>query len=416
MPRSLILLLPVLLAGACADAPRPELIGVAVLPADTFVEGPTSGQFIDAANGRVPPFENRQPVQGFSALLAQDDGSFLALSDNGFGSKENSPDYVLTVIRLDPEFSGLQAGSNTVNWWREFDLSDPNRHIAWPIIADSAFYPGSAIPVDSAIASHRLLTGADFDVESFRQVADGTFYFGDEFGPFLLHTDSEGHLIEPPIQLAGVWSPQFPNLGDRVPNAARSGGFEAMALSADGRLLYPMLERPVKGDDGFLRIYAYDLERGSYAHGSPNEWPYSYRLSPEAGYATEMVAAGDGAYLVIERDGGQGPSAKFKRVFRIHLDDVDEDGFLAKTEVLDLLDISDPGGLGEQESESFTFPYETTEALDVVSQSGLDPESGGTHVVVAIVNDNNYPFGQGRFWDAGEPDPNEMILVRLWWR
>jgi hypothetical protein len=27
-----------------------------VLPADTFAPGPTSGQFITAANGRTPPF------------------------------------------------------------------------------------------------------------------------------------------------------------------------------------------------------------------------------------------------------------------------------------------------------------------------------------------------------------------------
>jgi hypothetical protein len=29
----------------------------------------------------------------------------------------------------------------------------------------------------------RVLTGANFDLESFRQIADGSFWFGDEFGP-----------------------------------------------------------------------------------------------------------------------------------------------------------------------------------------------------------------------------------------
>ena len=89
-----------------------------------------------------------------------------------------------------------------------------------------AFYPESVIPVDTSITSRRLLTGADFDVESFRRIHDGTYYFGDEFGPFLVHTDAEGRLLEPPISLPGVWSPQHPELGDREANLPRSAGFE----------------------------------------------------------------------------------------------------------------------------------------------------------------------------------------------
>jgi len=68
-----------------------SLIGFARLPADVFVAGPVSGQFIAPANGRSVPFRQGQPVQGFSALLANGDGSFLALVDNGFGSRDNSP-------------------------------------------------------------------------------------------------------------------------------------------------------------------------------------------------------------------------------------------------------------------------------------------------------------------------------------
>ena len=45
-----------LLAGMSASsADAASLVGRAVLPADTFSVGPTSGQFITPANGRVPP-------------------------------------------------------------------------------------------------------------------------------------------------------------------------------------------------------------------------------------------------------------------------------------------------------------------------------------------------------------------------
>lgn len=75
------------------------LVEFASLPADTFTPGPTSGQFIAPANGRVPPFDQRQPVQGISSVLRSSNGDFLVMSDNGFGAKENSTDYVLRVYR-----------------------------------------------------------------------------------------------------------------------------------------------------------------------------------------------------------------------------------------------------------------------------------------------------------------------------
>ena len=304
-------LLSVLLA-ACADAPEPTLVGVAVLPADHFVAGPISGQFIEPANERTPPFDG-QPVQGFSALIGNGDGSFLALPDNGYGRRENSADFVLRVYRLRPDFRTADGGSGTIEVESAFLLRDPDGQIEFPIVADLALYPGSNIPVDPTIKSGRLLTGADFDVESFRRVPDGTFYFGDEFGPFLLHTDSTGRLLEPPIALPGVRSPQHPLLGTDAPNAAGSGGFEGMALSTDGTMLYPMLERPLARQEGQLNIYVFDLESKAFTHSDPYEPPFKYRMDPAGVGVPEITAVSDGGFLVIERDEGQGPTARHKR-------------------------------------------------------------------------------------------------------
>ncbi len=54
------------------------LVGRAVLPAATFAEGPTSGQQLgaDPINGQSVPFINKQPVQGFSAIRDNGDGTF----------------------------------------------------------------------------------------------------------------------------------------------------------------------------------------------------------------------------------------------------------------------------------------------------------------------------------------------------
>lgn len=392
----------IVLASCSAPDPTVELLGIAVLPADEFVDGPTSGQFIEPANGRTPPFEHRQPVQGFSALLAGDDGAFLALADNGFGTRESSPDFLLRVYELRPDFVTREGGSGTIAARSLFVLRDPDRQIPFPIVADLERYPGGVIPVDAAIRDGRLLTGADFDVESFRRVSDGTFWFGDEFGPFLLHTDSTGRLMEAPIPLPGVRSPQSPDLGDDAPNLPRSGGFEAMALSADATELFPMLEKPLSGDSGVLNVYRFDLATGRYAARDADGVAYRYPLDPSGEAVPELVHWSGDDFLVIERDDGEGPAARFKRVFRVSPSEIDADGLLRKTEIVDLLDIPDPRDLGGSGTGTFSFPFWTIEAIVVVDES-----------TIGIINDNNYPFSVGRHVDTGAPDDSEFILLRV---
>jgi len=390
------------LVGCTAPGPTVELVGFAMLPADYRVAGPTSGQFIEPANGRTPPFEHRQPVQGFSALILGDAGAFLALPDNGFGTKENSADFLLRVYELRPDFMTPEGGSGSIAVRSVFILRDPDRVIPFPIIADADRYPGSDVPVDPSIRAQRWLTGADFDVESFRRVPDGTYYFGDEFGPFLLHTDSTGRMLEPPIPLPGVRSPQHPDAGDQVPNLPRSGGFEGMALSPDGRALHPLLEHPLVGHEAVLNAYTLDVSAGRYTHRDPDSTTYRYPLDPLGISVPEFTWWTRSDYLVIERDGDQGPAARLKVVFRINPDDIDANGLLVKSLVVDLLDIPDPHDLGGTGTGQFTFPFETTEAVVVVDDS-----------TIGIINDNNYPFGLGRHIATGEPDDNEFILLRL---
>ena len=71
------------------------LTGWARMPAATFSDGPTSGQFAfsnSSSPANNPPYVNLQPVQGFSGVLQGANGSFQMLVDNGFGAKGNSQD------------------------------------------------------------------------------------------------------------------------------------------------------------------------------------------------------------------------------------------------------------------------------------------------------------------------------------
>lgn len=378
-----------------------KLVGRAVLGADTFAPGPTSGQFITPSNGRTPPFIERQPVQGFSAVLRAPEGDFYVLSDNGFGSKANSPDYVLRVYRIAPNFKTASVGTGDVIVKSFFTLRDPNRKIRFPLIADRANYPNSSIAVDSRIRQERLLTGSDFDVESFRQTADGTFWFGDEFGPYLLHTDATGKVLERPYALPGVISPDNTSTGGLVDaNLPRSRGFEGMALTPDGTKLYPMLEGSLitDSDQRRLLINEFDLTTKSY---TGNRWSYRLEATTGSGQAIgDFTAIGDRRFLVIERDSGEGAAARFKKIFLVNLDQKDADGYLVKREVVNLLNIADPDDIGATGTGVFTFPFTTIESVIPLSSN-----------TIGVLNDNNYPFSSGR--TPSQPDNNEFIIIQL---
>ncbi|WP_025743821.1 esterase-like activity of phytase family protein [Aquimarina pacifica] len=166
------------------------LISRAVLPAASFSEGPTSGQYINQGliNQQPVPFFNKQPVQGFSAILNNFDGTFMALSDNGFGSIENSADYNLRMYRIKPEFESIiSKGDGSIEILEHIELRDPNHKIPFAIT--------------NHFSTSRILTGADFDIESIQRTPNGDFWIGDEFGPFILHFDKNGILLEAPIRL-----------------------------------------------------------------------------------------------------------------------------------------------------------------------------------------------------------------------
>jgi hypothetical protein len=225
---------------------------------------------------------SKQPVQGVSAVLHGPNArSFYIMPDNGFGAQTNSADALLRVYAVRPNFktwNGSQVtGRGTVSpadfrfgralsQWSErsfINLRDPNYKLGFDIVADMTNYPNGSnnIPVDPAIQAGWLLTGADFDIEAVRMDWKGHFWFGDEFGPFLVETDSRGKVLRAEVRTlnivppgstavgAEVRSPQNPYLGAGAPNLNASRGFEGMAIKPDGDKLYTLLEGTVTGDN-----------------------------------------------------------------------------------------------------------------------------------------------------------------------
>jgi hypothetical protein len=75
-----------------------ELTGWARLGAGIYSRGPTSGLFVkpNAFGTYAPPYFNKQPVEGFSGIIpAHHPDVYYFISDNGFGSQNNSADFIL---------------------------------------------------------------------------------------------------------------------------------------------------------------------------------------------------------------------------------------------------------------------------------------------------------------------------------
>lgn len=432
---SLGLALTVGMSTAAPNAMAVDLVGRAVLPAATFSPGPTSGQFITTANGQPVPFVNAQPVQGFSGVLfGPKFGTFLVMVDNGFGAKTNSADALLRFYSVKADFLTRFGGSGqvlpvalntgkilgTFSAESTVQLNDQGSKSGFSIIAEqTTYYPSSTIPVDSAIKSNRWLTGADFDLESLRKANDGSYWFGEEFGPFLLHVSPSGQLLDPPFSLPNflglgtlplVQSPSNPFLGTNTPNLPNSRGFEGMAITPDGSKLYAMLEGPLTTDTNRNRLLINEFDIGTKAF-TGRVFYYRMENTFESGQAIgDLTAINSHEFLVIERDNFQGDPndpavanpARFKKVYKIDLDQLDSQGFVQKELVADLLNINDPDGLGGNGTTNgvFTFPFVTIE--DVLP---IDRET------ILVINDNNYPFSSGR--TPGQADNNEFVLIKL---
>ena len=407
-----------------------SLSGWAEIPSTFRQPGPTSGQFATGANGVMPPYQG-QPIPGFSGVIpSPTPGRFIGLPDNGFGAQNNSADFLIGFYEFTPSFKTdgdgtTSRGGVTVHSFTSF--SDPSGHLNATFIAGApvytrAFYypaPAAQIPVDPSILSRRLLTGADFDVESIARMDDGSFWVGEEFGPYLLHFSAEGHLLRPPVRHPVLRAPQNPqNTPANPSNLPSSRGFEAMTRNGDGTRLYVTTEASINSepDKRRLLVYEFDTIAGQYTGAS---FVYlkdsSNFITGDDGNASNIFVTGDmthlggDRYVMIERDDFQGPPTvaappRQKKLYLFDLGVSDRTtGVLAKRLLVDLLDIADPldigGPLVAIPADRFNFPLQSVESVTPVDSSTL---------LVGL--DNNYPGGNGRV--PGTPDGTELILLR----
>lgn len=378
---------------------QPTLVAFAKLPVDTYASGPDSGKAVKGANGIYPPFKG-QPVQGFSAALKNKDGSYMVMADNGFGTQDNSADFLLRIYKLSPDFKTKSQGSGTATVQSFIQLRDPNKRVPFDIV--------------NANSAERLLTGADFDPESMQRAPDGTYWIGDEFGPYLLHFSAEGVLLDAPIPLPHPLNPaqelrspqnqwNKAQINYVEPLVQQSGGFEGMAISPDGQYLYPLIEKPIKSlhdSERHLLISQFDLKKKAYTGQY-----YWFALDSKATNIGDFQLFNDKQGIIIERDATQNNLGGYKKLIRIQLNASGQ--LVNREDLVDLMQIANPdllyatarnGDLGT--GQNFAFPFETIEDIVI--------ENGNT---LTVINDNNFPGSSGR--NAKLADDNEIIQIKL---
>jgi len=408
-------LLALTLIPAPQDAP-PDLrvSGKFTTPRRVEAVGSVMGQSGGRDTGIALPFQG-QPAQGHSGIKRMADGSFWILTDNGAGSKANSPDFMLYLNHYAVDFqTGRFDRKKTVF------LHDPDKKVPFRITHEGT--------------DKRYLTGADFDPESF-QFAGGALWIGEEFGPFLIKADLDGKVLavfETQVDGKTVRSPDAPGvLLPGAPDAPptpfqvkRSKGYEGMAASPDGSKLYALLEGALWNEaakayenlDGrqYLRVLEFDVQQEKW---TGRHWKYVLEANHHAIGDFNMIDASTG--LIIERDNGEGTAdkacpegarradcfhdlAKFKRVYKVELNDANAGGALRKIGYIDLMNIQDPKRIAKKPLTNgvLAFPFFTIENVDVVD---------GMHIVVG--NDNNLPFSSSR--EPNKADDNELILLEV---
>jgi glycerophosphoryl diester phosphodiesterase len=204
--------------------------------------------------------------------------------------------------------------------------------------------------------------------------------------------------------LAGMYWPYRVTRLDTPFRSVTSGGFEGMALSFDGGKLYPLLERPLTGDDQrALLIHEFDLATRKYTGVR-----YKYPLNERGTNIGDFIMMNRRNGLIIERDGTQGDLNGFKAIYEIKLPPA-SGGVVEKRLAADLMKIADPARISEPGLAGdvglgpvFAFPFVTIEDVFVIDRN-----------TIGVLNDNNFPFSIGRHRGASRPDDNEFIIIRL---
>ncbi len=283
-------------APRAADDEEPRLVGRAVLPVKTYAPGPPSGTL--AADRRRERHHVPAAVAARRRVLRDRRGPASRASTSPCPTTASAPrptspglpdPRLLDPARVQDGAGGSGAGERRTST-NFIQFSDPDGLIGFPIVSEAT--------------AERWLTGGDIDPESLQVDRHGDLWVGDEFGPWILHFDAEGRLLETPIPLPGdLMSPNNPHLSrsgapPRSPTAAASRAWASTAGTCTRSWRAPRWPTCTPTSTRRL-MFEYDTNTGR-VHRTPvgrTGWTRDATSSPTSPRST---ASG---FVVIERDG-----------------------------------------------------------------------------------------------------------------
>ncbi len=365
----------------------------------TYADGPTSGQFKFKT---LPHFisQNAQPVTSISDIMLSGEQDILyLLTDNGYGKKEISADFIPRLYRISAPSKQMKAPYSAAYTGQYIQFRDEDHLLNFAIQADfDHYYRNASFPKVPEIIKHkRILTGADFDPESIVMDSTGSFWIGDEFGPFIIHADATGKILQAPFALPEeITSPDSPfAVSTASVQAKRSGGFEAIAMTPDKNTLWVMLEKALQDDDAmYLRLYKFDIQRQVFTSQF-----LKYPLNAKENTVSAMAMVNANQLLVLEDNLKLQPKVKpFQALCLIDLNK-HTGKVLEKTCVADLLALDNPQKIKAHMPHAKKIPID--ESLQILDSQhvmlGNDNNGWGDTFIKVIALDNPLDFKAASF-------------------
>ena len=359
---------------------------------------------------------------GFGSALAPDPrapGYFYLLTDRGPNTDSNDADKkVFPLPRFRPQIGRFKLQGDKLVLVKTIEIRNAQGKKITGLPNPTHGNTGE-IAVD--MQGRNLGTDPDgLDTEGLVALKDGSFWVSDEYGPWIVHVNPQGKIIERIGPFPGKKSlPKV--LALRRPNR----GMESLTITPDGKTLVGLMQNPVDNPDSSIRktsrlnrLIAFDPRTGKSKQ-------YAYMLDGTHAVVSEIAAVTGHTFIVLERDqlypGDPGKPSKLKRIYKIDISqatdvsdpddgpngkrindktleqlsdaELKEAGIVPVTKelVVDLLAL--PGG----------YPHDKSEGLAVISDT-----------MIAVSNDDDFgivPDGKGGIAPKRLPGANNMIDV-----
>jgi hypothetical protein len=352
----------------------------------------------DRGPGQAPDYVQALPTgaapEGLLALPARD----LFVSASEADDLETGARSVITIYRRGPGpaayptiVSDNASSGAPIAWGALSGLSiDPSNPARLYAVTDSFYSQGKVLSLDVSATPARIVAetvvtrdgkpAGLLDLEGVTARPAGGFWLASEGNPERKEGPTESLLVR--VAPDGAILEEIP-LPEAVKARATRFGYEGVAVTGEGaeERVWLALQREWKDDPkGLVKIAVYTP--GSKAWGFLH-YPIE---AAERGWVglSDLTPAGDGSFIVLERDNQIGDLARVKRLYRISTAGVapaqagQPIPVLKKALVRDLLaDLRAGGGAVIEKVEGFAMSG-NGEAYAVTDNDGVDGSSGET--------------------------------------